>query len=159
MEITKESIAKVVRQGNWLIRADNDGISPSGEAKGFRWSPIGEWTEAPDWNPGHKCGGGLHGQDINYGGMISGTRLVFCETSGKHIKIDGYKVKVKKARILLVNALPDGLSVGGDLHLTGTGITALPDGLSVGGDLRLTGTGITALPGRITVLGGRIIRS
>ena len=44
--------------------------------------------------------------------------------------------------------LPDGLTVGGSLNLTGcTGLTALPEGLTVGEWLDLTGcTGLTALP-------------
>ena len=54
-----------------------------------------------------------------------------------------------------ITALPDGLTVGGDLYLRGTGITALPDGLTVGGSLYLRGTGITALPDGLTV-GGRL---
>ena len=55
--------------------------------------------------------------------------------------------------VLLRNCLPDGLSVGGDLDLRGTGITSLPDGLSVGGDLDLRGTGITSLPDGLSVKG------
>ena len=39
-----------------------------------------------------------------------------------------------------ITHLPDGLSVGSDLYLTGcTSLTHLPDGLSVDGDLDLTG--------------------
>ncbi len=45
-----------------------------------------------------------------------------------------------------VDVLPDNLSVGGSLDLSGTGITTLPDNLSVGGYLDLSGTGITTLP-------------
>ena len=50
-------------------------------------------------------------------------------------------------------ALPEGLSVGGDLDLRGTPITALPEGLSVGGGLYLRGTQITALPEGLSVGG------
>ena len=53
-----------------------------------------------------------------------------------------------------ITALPDNLTVGGDLYLSGTGITALPDNLTVGGNLDLSGTGITALPDNLTVGGG-----
>ena len=42
-----------------------------------------------------------------------------------------------------ITALPDNLTVGGYLDLSGTGITALPDNLTVGGSLDLRGTGIT----------------
>ena len=41
-----------------------------------------------------------------------------------------------------ITALPEGLTVGGSLDLSGTGITALPEGLTVGGYLDLRGTGI-----------------
>ncbi len=46
-----------------------------------------------------------------------------------------------------------GLTVGGTLDLSGTGITALPDDLTVSGSLDLSGTGITALPDGLTVGG------
>jgi len=150
MKITKKHIAEVIKNGNWIIRADDNGKSVSSDAHGFRWQPLGVWTVAPDWNEKAECGGGLHGQDKDHGGTIMGTRLVFCETRGPHIAIDGEKVKVREARILMINALPDGLTVGGWLDLAGcTGITALPDGLTVGGSLDLRGTGITALPENI----------
>ncbi|CAD6098563.1 hypothetical protein [Escherichia coli] len=45
-----------------------------------------------------------------------------------------------------IDALPDNLTVGGSLDLSGTRITALPDNLTVGGSLDLSGTRITALP-------------
>ncbi|HCC3331649.1 TPA: hypothetical protein M4731_004678 [Salmonella enterica] len=52
-----------------------------------------------------------------------------------------------------VDALPDNLTVGGWLDLSGTSITALPDNLTVGGGLDLSGTSITALPDNLTVDG------
>jgi hypothetical protein len=52
--------------------------------------------------------------------------------------------------------LPDGLTVGGGLYLSGTAITALPEALTVGGGLDLIGTAITALPDGIR-LGGKTI--
>ncbi len=52
-----------------------------------------------------------------------------------------------------VDALPDNLTVGGGLDLSGTAITALPDNLTVGGWLDLRGTAITALPDNLTVGG------
>ena len=45
-----------------------------------------------------------------------------------------------------ITALPDNLTVGDSLYLSGTGITALPDNLTVGGSLYLRGTGITREP-------------
>ncbi len=36
------AIKHAVETGNWMIRCENDGgISPSREAKGFEWKPIG----------------------------------------------------------------------------------------------------------------------
>ena len=52
-----------------------------------------------------------------------------------------------------VQALPDNLTVGGSLYMSGTQITALPDNLTVGGSLDLRGTQITALPDNLTVGG------
>ncbi|EBT9549535.1 hypothetical protein INJ43_003549 [Salmonella enterica] len=56
------------------------------------------------------------------------------------------------------DALPDNLTVGGWLDLSGTSITALPDNLTVGGGLDLRGTSITALPDNLTVGGGLDLR-
>lgn len=127
-----ELAAEAVKNGNWIIRADNDGKSRGG----FQWEAQGEWTAAPNWDDKPVCGGGLHGQDKNCGGMIMGNRLVFCDTDGDHVAIGDNKVKVRRARILMINDLPDGLTVGGWLDLSGcTGLTSLPDGLTVGGKI------------------------
>ena len=130
MKITKAYINKVVKQGNWIIRGDNDGVSHGG----FRWKPLGEWTEAPDWNERSECGGGLHGQDINYGGMFSGNRVVFCETKGKHIVIGYNKVKVRYARILMVG-LPKIPKINGSLDLSGCDLSGITLPTSVGGSI------------------------
>ncbi|EGA7632018.1 hypothetical protein H6B98_003688 [Salmonella enterica] len=53
-----------------------------------------------------------------------------------------------------ITALPDNLTVGDWLDLRGTSITALPDNLTVGDWLDLRGTSITALPDNLTVGGG-----
>ncbi len=169
-ETISQSIARVLKSGAWIVRADNDGVSYNG----FKWAPLGEWTEAPDWDSTPECGHGLHGQDMDHGGHIDGHRLTFCETRGKHIAIGVDKVKVRRARILMINELPSGLkkvndslnlsgtgitslgslkSVGVSLDLSGTGITSLPEGLSVGGYLDLSGTGITSLPEKYEVRG------
>ncbi|MFJ5503850.1 hypothetical protein ACIPUO_06520 [Pectobacterium carotovorum] len=52
-----------------------------------------------------------------------------------------------------ITSLPENLSVGGSLYLRGTGITSLPENLSVGGSLDLSGTGITSLPENLSVGG------
>jgi len=98
----EERVKYVLEHGNWMIRGDWDGVSYCG----FKWKPVGVWTEAPDWKPRSICGHGLHGQDKDHGGYISGNRLLFCETDGEHIDLDCL-VKVKRARILLINKLPD----------------------------------------------------
>jgi hypothetical protein len=149
----KLAIARAIKAGNWMIRRDVAGIAHNG----FRWSPLGEWTEAPDWDEQPRCGGGLHGCNYRAAGQYSdGARLVFCETDGPQIVIDGDKIKVRRARIMMIDALPDGLTVGGSLYLSGcSGLTALPDGLTVGGWLNLRGcSGLTALPDGLTVGGG-----
>ena len=50
-------------------------------------------------------------------------------------------------------SLPDNLTVGGWLNLSGTAITSLPDNLTVGGWLDLRGTAITSLPDNLSVGG------
>ena len=130
-------IAKIIRQGNWMVRADDGKRVSYGS---FRWNPPGEWTEAKDWNETPECGGGLHGQDARHGGMIQGNTFRFCETHGKHVAIGTDKVKVRRARILL-NELPSGLTFSGDLSLRGcTSLASLPENLSVGGWLDLSGS-------------------
>ena len=47
-------------------------------------------------------------------------------------------------------ALPDNLSVEGDLDLRNSDITALPDNFSVGGSLDLSYSDITALPDNLS---------
>jgi len=147
MKITQEYIERVVKNGNWIVRTDNDGTSYGG----FKWSPLGEWTEAADWSDEANCQGGLFGQDAkNFGFCKKGSRFVFCETDGKHIAV-GNKCKVRRARILIINDLPKSLQFGGSLDLEGTQITSLPEGLSVGGYLNLEGTQITSLPEGLSV--------
>ncbi|EKE3534669.1 hypothetical protein U9T76_000941 [Salmonella enterica] len=57
-----------------------------------------------------------------------------------------------------VDALPDNLTVGDGLDLSGTSITTLPDNLTVGDGLDLSGTSITTLPDNLTVGGGLYLR-
>ncbi|WP_080206176.1 hypothetical protein [Salmonella enterica] len=57
-----------------------------------------------------------------------------------------------------VDTLPDNLTVGGSLYLSGTSITTLPDNLTVGGSLHLSGTSITTLPDNLTVGGWLYLR-
>ena len=137
---------EAVKHGRWMIRADNDGVSPSSSANGFRWAPPGHWTTAPDFNTRQECGGGLHGQDATWGGYSEGTRLVFCEHRGGYVGgIDGNKVKVESARILLVGELPLGLQINGSLDLHGCDLTGVTLPQSVGGSLNLSGCDLTGI--------------
>src|SRR4030043_21140 len=138
MKITKKHIKEVVEKGNWIIRGDNNGVSASPDANGFKWAPLGEWTEAPDWNEDPVCGQGLHGQDQNYGGFIMGKRLVFCETEGPHIPVDGNKVKVRKARILMVG-LPEIPKMNGNLDVSGCDLKGVTLPTSIGDSLYVRG--------------------
>jgi hypothetical protein len=52
-----------------------------------------------------------------------------------------------------VRSLPDGLSVGGDLYLSGTQVRQLPQRLTVGGDLQLGDAPLSALPDDLQVGG------
>jgi hypothetical protein len=161
MKITKQHIARVVKNGNWILRRSDNGKSYNG----FVWQPIGEWTIAPDWNPRAECGGGLHGngQKTDPGNCFwaTGSRLEFCEIGEKFVTIGGStgKIKCERARILLINELPAGLHVGGSLYLSGTGITKLPADLRVGGWLDLRGTGTTALPADLHAGGSLDLRN
>ena len=130
-------ISEVLTNGNWMIRRDTDGVAYNW----FRWSGVGKWTIAPDWKPTAECGHGLHGQSAECGGMLSdGNRLVFCEYDPKDVVKLEDKIKVRRARILMVG-IPDmdGVKVG-SLDLRGC---TLPEGLklpdSVDGDLDLSG--------------------
>ena len=143
-------VKEALETGKWLLRRSNAGCAYGG----FQWNPIGEWTEAPDWNPSPECGGGLHGNGPQSSGYwTNGSDLDFCIYDGEFVEIDGEKGKVKRAAVLLRNQLPDGLSVGGSLNLENTQITSLPDGLSVGGSLDLENTQITSLPDGLSVGG------
>ena len=125
-------VKEALETGNWMLRRSDGGKAYGG----FQWNPVGEWTEAPDWNPQPVCGGGLHGSAPEaFGYFERRPTIEFCITEGKRVTIGDDKIKVPRAMILLVNQLPEGLSVGGSLDLEGTQITQLPEGLSVGGSL------------------------
>jgi hypothetical protein len=158
--------AAAVKHGRWMIRADNDGVSPNKRAGGFRWPEPGAWITAPDFNTRKECGGGLHGQDRTWGGYCEGRRLVFCEWRGGYVGgIDGNKMKAEEARILLVGELPTGLICDGSFGLSGCDLkdVTLPQSVgatlylnacdlkgailpqSVGGSLHLSGCDLTGI--------------
>ena len=129
-------------KNSWMVRFDSNGKA----RKGFQWSPVGEWTEAPDWDATPVCGGGLHGQGPGgYGYAQSGTRFVFCEIDSDWVQIGGDKIKARRARILAVDGdawamLLDHCTNGlwfGSLYLEGYN-HPLPEGFtSCGGSLYL----------------------
>jgi hypothetical protein len=131
------AIAKAIKSGNWMIRTEKEGgISPS---RNFQWEPIGHWTTAPDWNNKPSCGHGLHGQASEAGGQgVNAKIIVFCETSGERVIIDGNKIKVPKARRLTVGKLPIGLKFESSLDLRGCDLKGITLPQSVGGSLDLS---------------------
>ena len=81
---------------------------------GFKWPPVGEVVEAPDWDPEPQCGGGLHGLPWGEG---DGTLLDWSEgavwvvfesvavdgtaSDEEAVLIDnGLKAKCRRARVL-----------------------------------------------------------
>jgi len=91
-----------LKDHRWMLRTSHNGISFGG----FKWNPIDEWTEAPDWKPTPSCGGGLHGitPHFNRTDNFVYDRFELCEIEGDIIPIDGDKVKVRRAKIVAINA-------------------------------------------------------
>ncbi len=148
------AIQKVLDSGNWMVRRSDNGISYGG----FMWEPIGKWTEAPDWHPHPGCGNGLHGNAPHLTGdrntsWTSGRSVDFCEIDPTDMILLGDKIKVRRARILMRNQLPEGLVFEGDMYLTKTDIKKLPKNLEVRGNLTLTAAyNITKLPAGLKVI-------
>ena len=147
MPLTKKQKAKVIERarqtGKWFLRRSDAGSSH----EGFQWSPVGEWTEAPDWNESDRCGGGLHGNDSETTDCwwSDGNDLDFCVYDGPMVRIGGKggKIKIRRAMVVLRNEFPPWLTEwSGSLDLENTGITYLGYLQSVGGWLDLRGTGI-----------------
>jgi len=90
----------------YMVRI-TDGSERPQSYGGFRWNPVGEWTEAPDWNPRPVCGGGLHGQHPEAGGfrLRGGTVPELLEIDGPVVKIRDNKVKVRRAKRIAVGDL------------------------------------------------------
>ena len=147
---------------NWMVCTDNDGVSYNG----FRWKPIGEWTECPRWSAETKAdceSGGLFGQGPGgYGFSKAGDRFKFCETGPERIVVGDDKVKVRTAKILYTGQsaflalnykCP---SFGGSFDLRGCDLKGITLPQSVGGWLDLSGCdlkGITlpqALKNKVT---------
>ena len=97
--LTKKKINQLLKSGKWMIRFDNDGEGYGG----FKWNPLGEWTEAPDWNTKAECSGGLFGQSPDCNGFCtSRTDMVLCEID-TIIEVEGNKIKTNKALRLATN--------------------------------------------------------
>jgi len=158
MKITKAYIKKVVKSGNWMLRRSDAGKSYGD----FQWAPIGEWTEAPDWDPNPICGGGLHGNGPNSKGYwTDGSDIDFCEIDPQDVvDLYGEKIKAKRSRILLRNELPDGLTLEGGLDFREcTGLTRLPNKLTVKGTLNLTRcSNLKSLPEDLKIKGNINLR-
>jgi hypothetical protein len=128
-------IKAAIKTGHWMLRRSKSGQSCSEKASGFQWQPVGIWTEAPDWDPRPRCGGGLHGNGPDSTGFwTSGRDLDFCVVEDI-VKIDVEKIKCRRAMVLLRNKLPANLRVGGSLDLRGTQVKTLPANLRVGGSI------------------------
>ena len=88
---------------NLFLRTCN----PDGTSYGsFKWNlEIGGITEAPDWNPEPKCGGGLHGLLHGKGGWYLNWGLnalwMVCEALGPIVDLKG-NIKTSKAKTLFV---------------------------------------------------------
>jgi len=110
-----QKIDEVLKNGMWMLRRSNNGKS----YKGFQWRPVGEWTEAPDWDPLPICGGGLHGNTKNCSGFwCDGKDLDFCAVENI-VKIGSEKIKCQRAMVLLRNRLPKIDKWTGSLDLRG----------------------------------------
>ncbi len=132
-----QAVEQAIKTGNWMIRVERkDGYSPTCN---FKWQPVGQWTEAPDWNPKPECGGGLHGQASEAGGCLpsGGEIVVFCETKGERVIINENKIKVREARRLLVGQLPKGLSFNSSLDLRDCDLTNIILPVLIKGNLNI----------------------
>ncbi len=92
-----------------MIRHSSSGDRPIAY-NGFRWNPVGEWTECEKWDSSATCGHGLHGQAPEAGGYYGGfgyANAELIETDGDRVVVDGNKIKVKRARRVAVNDLSD----------------------------------------------------
>lgn len=91
-------VGYMIRQMDQVERPESFG--------GFKWNPMGEWTEAPDWKPIPLCGNGLHGQAPLSGGQVHkwatdpGWSFELLETSlPQLVTLDAHgAVKVQRAK-------------------------------------------------------------
>jgi len=146
----EERVKSVLKNGNWMICTDHNGVM----LNKFQSNMIGVWMKSPEWNTTPEIGCGIYGQDIDHGGTaIAGARTFFCETEGEHVIINSTMIKVKRARVLLIDELPEGLMVNSNLDLRYSTIRSLPDGLRVYGNLLLGHTKFESLPQDLNVGG------
>jgi hypothetical protein len=141
---------------NLFLRTCNaDGTSYGG----FKWNlEIGSITEAPDWNPEPKCGGGLHGllHGKGYGYHLNwndDALWMVCEALGPIVDINE-KIKTSKAKTLFVG---DRKGATDFLIASGCNPAEVPGAFIVGGDnSTVTGGNRSTVTGgnRSTVIGG-----
>ncbi|HEY0347578.1 MAG TPA: hypothetical protein VGC60_05430, partial [Pyrinomonadaceae bacterium] len=159
-QLTPEFLNQLRESGNWMIRLSKDGRAYNG----FIWNPVGEWTEAQDWDSKPVCGRGLHGQGPGAWGFAhEGTRLELAETDPQRIVVGDNKIKTPRARILCTGSealetalyLLSGYTFPGSLNLKK--IThQLPATLqSIGGDVDLEGYQ-HQLPATLQSIGGDV---
>ena len=175
--LKKAEVRRLLKSGNWMLRMDDDGVAYGG----FRWSPLGEWTET-DWSEKATCNsGGLFGQNAKAAGYCkAGTRLVLCETEGNQVVVEGNKIKVKRARIIAINEdIPTEFfavknvsldlrkytggrltltSVGGYLHVRPNASLDAPALTSVGGYLDVSENASLDAPALTSVGGSLYVR-
>ena len=98
--LDSQEVVAALASGRWMLRFDDDGIGHDG----FRWSPVGEWTECPRWTESATCdGGGLFGQgpgEYQRGFTKTGNRLVLAIYDGTPKIVDQNKIAVKRAMIV-----------------------------------------------------------
>ena len=93
-----------------LRKFSKDGKNPYND---FMWSlKVGAEAEAPDWNPDHFCGGGLHCLPNAKGnwGLLWGAYWAVVEFDEKDmVQIDTGKCKVRKCKIVFLSEKPEGM--------------------------------------------------
>ena len=147
---------------HWMVRNDNNGISYNG----FKWNPVGEWTEASDWIDDINCGNGLHGQGVSgdttgFGASYDGSRFLFCEVdplAGVVSLKD--KIKCKRAKIIAVNEDALVLLLGqlknntfsGSLNLKS--LESIPSGVTLSAVGYLNLRSLESMPSGVTLKAG-----
>jgi len=142
-----------------------DGRERAKSCYGYTWEPVGEWTEAKDWNPEPVMKGGLLGQHPEAGGFgypFTGTVPELVEIEGpitmlqfEDLNRQVYQggIKVRRAKRIAVGNLdvPEMPRRWWSLNFSGcTGRIVLPAGLTVTWFYMPNCTGLRELPVELT---------